>query len=125
MKHGKVPLHMTLTPRLILIALALATAAPHAQTPGARTIVVTETTGIRRTEYPVRARGELLRGALRDTTNARLRFGEADVPAQFTATTKWDDGSARVVDVDFNVSIGPGESRTYQLDYGGDVAATP
>jgi hypothetical protein len=30
-----------------------------------------------------------------------------------------------VVDVDFNVSIGPGESRTYQLEYGGDVAATP
>jgi hypothetical protein len=116
---------MMLKPPLILVALALAAAAPHAQTRGSRAIVVTETTGIRRTEYPVSARIELARGTLRDAANARLRFGEADVPAQFTGATKWDDGSARVVDVDFNVSIGPGESRTYQLEYGGDIAATP
>ena len=29
---------------------------------------------------------------------------EADTPAQFTADTRWDDGSVRVLGVDFNVT---------------------
>jgi hypothetical protein len=110
--------------RLLTISLVLESlAVPYAQTRGTRAIVVAETTGIRRTEYPVGARIELPKAALADITHARLRTGDADVPAQFTADTKWDDGSVRALVVDFNVSIGPGESRTYQLEYGPDVAA--
>jgi hypothetical protein len=106
----------------VLVTLLLAVAFLDAQTRGTRTIVVTETTGIRRTEYPVGARVELAKGALTDLGHARLRNNDADAPAQFTAESRWEDGSVRALAVDFNVSIGPSESRTYQLEYGPDVA---
>ncbi len=83
-------------------------------------IDVSETAGIRRTEYPVTARVELPRGALRDAGNARLKVTE-DVVAQFTAETTWDDGSVRALSVDFNVSLGPAERRRYVLEFGADV----
>jgi hypothetical protein len=85
-----------------------------------RQIEVSETAGIRRTEYPVTARVELPRGALRDAGNARLKITE-DVIAQFTADTTWDDGSVRALSVDFNVSLGPAERRRYVLEFGADV----
>jgi hypothetical protein len=85
-----------------------------------RQIDVNETTGIRRTEYPVTARVELPRGSLRDASNARLKLTE-DVIAQFTAETTWDDGSVRALSVDFNVSLGPAERRRYVLEFGADV----
>jgi hypothetical protein len=106
-------------------ALAVAAISVHAQTRGTRAIVVTETTGIRRTEYPVNARVEVPTGALSDTTHARLSVNGTDAPAQFTTETTWNDGSVRSIAIDFNVSIGPGESRTYQFEYGADVAAAP
>jgi hypothetical protein len=84
-----------------------------------------ETTGIRRTEYPVSAQVNLPRGALGAAKNAKLRLNDTETPAQFSAPSQWEDGSVRVLDVDFNVSIGPGESRNYSLDYGPDVSATP
>ena len=85
-----------------------------------RQIEVIETAGIRRTEYPVTARVELPRGALRDASNARLKLTE-DVIAQFAAETAWDDGSVRALSVDFNVSLGPAERRRYTLEFGPDV----
>jgi hypothetical protein len=88
-------------------------------------IQVSETTGIRRTEYPVSAQVNLPRGALGAAKNAKLRLNDTETPAQFSAPSQWEDGSVRVLDVDFNVSIGPGESRNYSLDYGPDVSATP
>ena len=84
-----------------------------------------ETAGIRRTEYPTSARVELARGALGDVAHARLRTGDADVPAQFTADSSWDDGSVRALSVDFNVTIGPVEQRTYRLEYGPGVQVPP
>jgi hypothetical protein len=94
---------------------------------GSAAIQVTEATGIRRTEYPVNARVQLPRGALADAAHARLRLNDADAPAQCSAESRWDDGSVQWLDVDFNVSVGPSESRTYQLEYGPDVspAAVP
>ena len=88
-----------------------------------RQIEVSETAGIRRTEYPVTARVELPRGALRDASNARLKLTE-DVIAQFAAETAWDDGSVRALSVDFNVSLGPAERRLYTLEFGPDVKST-
>ncbi len=67
----------------------------------------------------------LTKGALADASHVKLRFNDTETPAQFSSPSQWDDGSVRVLDVDFNVSIGPGESRTYTLDYGPDVTATP
>jgi hypothetical protein len=108
-----------------VILAVLALASPLAQSATSiRQIEVTETAGIRRTEYPVTARVELPRGALRDVSNARLKFTD-EVPAQFTAETTWDDRSIRSLSVDFNVSIGPGERRRYALEFGPDVKAAP
>jgi hypothetical protein len=87
-------------------------------------IQVTEATGIRRTEYPVNARVRLPKGALTDAAHARLRLSDADTPAQYSVASRWDDGSVHSLDVDFNVSVGPSESRTYQLEYGPDVSPT-
>src|SRR5688572_33246855 len=57
-----------------VIAVAPALVFPRAQSAvSTRQIDVSETAGIRRTEYPVNARVELPRGALRDVSNARLR----------------------------------------------------
>ena len=109
--------------RLLLAFVGIAIALPHAQTAvSSRQIDVSETAGIRRTEYPVTARVEVPRGALRNVSNARLKLTD-DVTAQFTAETSWDDGSVRALDVDFNVSLGPGERRRYVLEYGPEVKA--
>lgn len=104
---------------LVLFASALVMVRGQS-TGSTRQIEVSETTGIRRTEYPVTARVDLPRGALREASNARLKLTE-DVIAQFTAETSWDDGSVRALSVDFNVSLGPAERRRYTLEFGPDV----
>ena len=108
---------------LVGAATAIVSGLLSAQSNRTITIQVTETTGIRRTEYPTIARLQLTRAALADAAHVKLRSNDADIPAQFTIVSKWDDGSVRAVDVDFNVSIGPAESRTYQVEHGPDVAA--
>lgn len=109
--------------RVLLALIAITVAIPHAQTSvSSRQIDVSETAGIRRTEYPVTARVDLPRGALRDVSSARLKVTD-EVPAQFTAETSWDDGSVRALNVDFNASLGPGERRRYALEFGPDVKA--
>lgn len=92
-----------------------------AQTTKTVTLQVSETTGIRRTEYPVSARVDLARSALADLDHIRLRAGDADVAAQYSVDSRWEDGSVRTLGVDFNVSIGPAETRSFQLEHGPDV----
>jgi hypothetical protein len=46
-----------------------------------------------------------------------------ETPAQIAAESRWGDGSIHWLAVDFNASIGPMESQTYRLEYGGDVKA--
>src|SRR5262245_59376989 len=65
---------------------------------------VSETTGIRRTEYPVSARVELPKSGLADPDHVALRTGGADVPAQYSVASRWDDQSVRALELDFNVS---------------------
>lgn len=100
-------------------------AGPLAQSAKSITLQVSETTGIRRTEYPVSARVELPRAVLADMDHVRLRANDADVPAQYSIDSRWDDRSVRAMGVDFNVSIGPGEGRTFRLEYGPDVTRPP
>ncbi|HKT81701.1 MAG TPA: hypothetical protein VJP86_15845 [Vicinamibacterales bacterium] len=88
-------------------------------------ITVTETAGIRRTEYPVRARVALARGTLTDLAHAQLAANNAPVPAQFSIASKWPDGSVQNLDVAFNVTLAPGESRELQVNYGPAVTAAP
>jgi hypothetical protein len=85
---------------------------------------VRETAGQRRFGYPVTASLELPQGALADAAGARLIGANGrDVGAQFTALSKWPDGSVRRLDADFNSSIGPCETESYQVEFGG--AARP
>ena len=109
----------------VVVGTMVASSLISAQTAKSIAIQVSETTGIRRTEYPVSAQVNMPKGALAAARNAKLRLNDTETPAQFSAESQWDDGSVRVLDVDFNVSIGPGESRTYSVDYGPDVTATP
>jgi hypothetical protein len=106
-----------------VVAAALASAGLDAQTRGSVNVYVKESAGIRRTAYPVNARVPLPQGALADSANTRLVNGEMETPAQIAAESRWRDGSIHWLAVDFNASIGPMESQTYRLEYGGDVKA--
>src|ERR1700736_5051236 len=106
-----------------LVAVTMASAGLNAQSRGSINVYVKESAGIRRTAYPVNARVPFRQGALADPANTRLINGEMETPAQIAAETKWRDGSIQWLAVDFNASIGPMESQTYRLEYGGDVKA--
>jgi len=106
-----------------VVAAAMASAGLNAQSRGSISVYVKESAGIRRTAYPVNARVPFRQGALADPANTRLMNGEMETPAQIAAETKWRDGSIQWLAVDFNASIGPMESQTYRLEYGGDVKA--
>jgi hypothetical protein len=101
--------------------LVVLAAIAQAQTGKTIMLQVSETAGIRRTEYPVSARVEIPRGGLSDLDHVRLRANDTDVAAQYAIGSRWPDDSVRSLDVDFNLSIGAGESRALQVDYGPDV----
>jgi len=114
---------------VVLVPLAIvATLAAQQPSPAAGTvaITVTESAGMRRTEFPVRATVSLAQRTLPGTDAAahvRLMQADAEVPAQYTVMASWPDGSARSVDVDFNASLAPNEKREYRLEYGANVTA--
>ena len=107
---------------LLALAIIVSTAAPRAQ-PAATSagVTVVEEAGLRRTEYPVRALVPLPKGAIRDQQHARLRLNEMEAPAQYAVSATWPDGSVQLLAVRFNVSLAPGESRSYTLQYGDGV----
>ena len=101
--------------RLIVFMLTLATSVM-AQT---ITFTVSETAGLRRFGYPVTASVECVAGKLTDTEKTCLIAADGQVvPAQFTAMSKWPDGSVRGLDVDFSPSLGPMETLTYRVEIG-------
>jgi hypothetical protein len=74
---------------------------------------------LRRFGYPVTASVECAAGILTGTKKARLIAADGkEVPAQFTAMSKWPDGSVRGLDVDFSPSPGPRETLTYRVEIG-------
>jgi hypothetical protein len=91
----------------LLLALALIPALATAQVAKFR---VRETAGLRRFGYPVRASLRSDAGPLQLLENGK------QIPAQFTAI----DGH---LEVDFNVSLGPWETRDYRVEYGVDSAS--
>jgi len=114
--------------RLAAAAFTLLSAAHlalSAQVPATLGFRVRETTGIQRTQYPVRARIPLRQGALTSPSDVRLSANGADVPAQFSAASSWNDGSVQTLEVDFNASLEPEEERRYQLQYGATVSPAP
>jgi hypothetical protein len=108
----------------VLTASALAVGAAPVVAQWSAEVTVAETGGIRRTAFPVSARLEAPEGRLGYVSQLRLVAGADEVPSQGTALSHWSDGSIREVEVDFNVSIGPHEQRSFELLYGSDVTAT-
>jgi hypothetical protein len=94
-----------------------------AEGPTPISIRVTETAGIRRVRFPATARVHFARGALVTLRNVRLLVAGEETPAQFTAEKSWPNGSVEWLDVDWNASLGPSESATYQLEYGAGITA--
>ena len=94
-----------------------------AQTTQSVSLHVAETTGIRRTRYPVNARVPFPQGALAAADQARLLIEGEEIPAQLSAGSRWPGGSVQWLRVDFNVSIGPEEARSYRVEYGPSVSA--
>ena len=92
-----------------------------AQAPASVTVNVSESGGMRRTQFPVTARVPLPRAALTDPANVRLLLGQTEVASQPAADARWPDGSIQWLAVDFNATIGPLESQAYTLQYGAGV----
>jgi hypothetical protein len=81
-----------LTAILALPVTGIAADAP----PGALTVIVRETAGIRRGNFPTQAQAQLPRGALQDVSKMRLLLGAEEVPLQTLAGSRWPDGSISV-----------------------------
>ena len=109
--------------KYMIAAMFWAAAELQAQTAHTLGIRVTETAGIRRTAFPVNARVLLPQAVVRVADNARLMLNGKEVAAQYSAETRWPDGSVEWLDVDYNASIGPDESVRYELEYGEGVHA--
>ena len=113
----------------VVAAVGLAALIPHApiraetQTRNSLSLHVEETTGIRRTRYPVNAQVPFPPGALARADQVRLLGDDEEIPAQFSAGSRWPDGSVQWLRVDFNASIGPEETRSYRVEYGPGVSA--
>lgn len=108
----------------VILALPAASIAAHAP-PSALTVVVRETAGIRRGNFPTQAQVQLARGTLQETSNLRLLLGGDEVPLQTSASSRWPDGSIRQVELNFNTSIGPLGELRYRLEIGGATQARP
>lgn len=80
---------------------------------------VKEDAGLRRFGYPVHA---LLPDDFPADTKYRLLRDGKPVPAQFRVV---ENAGRKVVALDFNVNIGPGEGQVHEVEYGGELAETP
>jgi len=109
-----------LTAMLVLPASSAAMGAPPAH---ALAVVVRETAGIRRGNFPAHGTARIAPGLLRDAAHARLVFERNEVPVQTREEARWPDGSIRELGLDFNASIGPLAQLRYRLEYGEGVRA--
>jgi hypothetical protein len=101
--------------RPILVFLALASSSTAEPIP----FTVSETAGLRRFAYPVTASLECISGTLTSHEKAKLTDDKgSEVPAQFTAMSRWPDGSVRGLDVDFSPSPGPLETLHFRVETG-------
>jgi hypothetical protein len=87
----------------------------------AATVRVEEPAGIRRTSFPTRARLEIPAGRLPAVSFVRLEDDGSALPLQAAAISLWPDGSVRDLEIDFNLSMAPFESKSLELRYGADT----
>jgi hypothetical protein len=105
----------------ILTALLLIAAHPAAQSSSSLAVRVSETAGIRRNNYPARARVRFPPGALVDAAHVRLLADGKEIPVQSGVESSYADGSVQWLTLDFNVSLGPRETSAFVLEYGAGV----
>ena len=114
------------TTSLLTAILALPAAGIAANSsPATLAVIVRETAGIRRGNFPTQAQAQLARGALQDAANLRLLLGDEEVPLQTSAGSRWPDGSIRQIELNFNTSIAPLGELRYRLEIGGAREARP
>src|SRR5690349_20621896 len=81
-------------------------------------VVIRETAGIRRGNFPTHAVVPLASGVLRDPTRVRLLSDDQEVPLQAAVLATWPDGSVRELELDFNVSIDALGGKEFRLEFG-------
>ena len=108
-----------------ILAAPIASVAGDSPPLNALSLIVRETAGIRRGNFPTHAQVNLAQAVLQDVSNLRLLLDDKEVPVQASAVSRWPDGSIRQADLYFNTSIGPLAERKYRLEIGGTVRAQP
>ena len=111
-----------LTAILVLPATGVTESAPPAH---ALSVMVRETAGIRRGNFPALASVQIAQGQLRDAAHVRLLLEQQEIPVQASGETRWPDGSIRQLGLNFNASIGPLAEQRYRLEFGDRVRPQP
>ena len=102
----------------VIAAIAFATTEARAEAMRVP-LTVREWSGIARAHEPVTAGVPFAPGALRDVSAlAALNEKGERIPAQFTVTAKWPDGSVRWLLCDFQASVGANGAAEYALTEG-------
>jgi len=82
-------------------------------------LAIEEPTGVLREKWPVRRGVPFPSGELREASSIRLLGPDGrEHPCIITESAQWGDGSIKWILLDFQVTIGPQETETYQLEYG-------
>ncbi|MBI2190677.1 MAG: hypothetical protein HYU36_01675 [Planctomycetes bacterium] len=85
---------------------------------------VQEEFGCSREEEPVTTGLPFPAGVIREAGQARvLDPAGAEIPSQRRVLARWRDGSVKWLLLDFRASVGAGQTRIYQLEYGPQVRA--
>lgn len=108
--------------RLGMVLALLAGTVRAEEAGGAIDLTVRETAGIRRFGYPVHATVSLPREMSKED---RFRLLEGKKPAQAQFRSLANVGKKSAVALDFNVSLGPYETKTYRAEYGPRVEGGP
>lgn len=86
-------------------------------------VTVAEEYGVERREVPVTFGFPLTQGAVFDLDHFRVISPDnEEIPAQFSATSFWPDGSLKWVLIDFADHFGPYEERSYSVAFGSEVS---
>jgi|GEM_PF-2521102 len=86
---------------------------------------ITEPSQVIRKRYPVRGALPFHRGELTDARSIKLFDDKsAEVTVQARPTAFWPEGSIKFLCLDFQITLGARQTRTFVLEYGTEVKAT-
>lgn len=84
-----------------------------------------EETGTDRAQSPISFGFPCPRGGIFDPAHMRVLEGDREIPAQFTITAFWPDGSLKWVLVDFLIDLQANEDKTVTVELGREVQRQP